>query len=107
MILEMHNCIKVMSGVEINEACRRGGRQRDGEKKHQKEKGKERQLESTEPQKMQSTEPANKVTDVYSHFLKGFSISEIMATNWICMWEGCWLTSCAETDLFRVNSCHS
>lgn len=72
-----------------------------------KEKGKERQLESTKPQKMQSTEPANKVTDVYSHFLKGFSVSEVMATNWICMWEGCRLTSCAETDLFRVNSCHS
>lgn len=44
----------------------------------------------------------NNVTDA-CHFLRGLSISEIIATNLIWTWEGGGITASVEKDLLRVN----
>lgn len=97
-MLEKCHYIKVMRG-EMNEPCRRRERKSDKERERE-EQNKKRKSELERKRERKLTEQhwmdhvgtstaANNVTDT-CHFLRGLSISEIIATNLICTWEGGW-----------------
>lgn len=83
----------------MNEPCRRRrGRKSDKERRSEEQSKKKVRMRKEKREKLTeqhwmdhvgASMAANNVTDT-CHFLRGLSISEIIAANLICTWEGGW-----------------